>query len=121
MIVHDMVQLRALLVASLFAVLAVAPAARAWALESAPVATKRAIATLITDQDSVVAGGQVRVALRLRLAEGWHTYWRNPGEAGVAVELEPTLSAGATAGPIAWPTPGRVTEGTVTTYGYAER
>jgi hypothetical protein len=39
-------------------------------------------ATLITDADSVAHGGQVRIALRLRLADGWHTYWRNPGEAG---------------------------------------
>ena len=47
-------------------------------------------ATLITDSDSVVpggpGGGHVRIALRLRLADGWHTYWRNPGEAGVPVE-----------------------------------
>ena len=90
----------------------------AWASESAPVVTPRAIATLITDRDSVAAGGRVRIALRLRLAEGWHTYWHNPGEAGVPVELAPTLSQGATSGPIAWPAPGRISEGDITTYGY---
>ena len=60
----------------------------------------------------------MRVALRLRLADGWHTYWRNPGEAGVPIELAASLSPGATAGPIAWPTPARMSEGPVTTYGY---
>jgi thiol:disulfide interchange protein DsbD len=98
------------------ATLALAPAL---AFESAPVVSKRATATLITDRDSVVAGGEARIGLRLLLADGWHTYWRNPGEAGVAAELVPSLSAGATAGPIEWPAPARVSEGDITTYGYA--
>jgi thiol:disulfide interchange protein DsbD len=92
------------------------PSARA--SESAPVVTPRTAATLITDSDSVAAGGRVRIALRLRLAEGWHSYWHNPGEAGVPVEMTPTLSQGATAGPIEWPAPGRISEGDITTYGY---
>lgn len=91
----------------------------AFGFESTPVVSQRATATLITDRDSVVAGGQVRIGLRLRLADGWHTYWRNPGEAGVPVELLPALSAGATTGPIEWPAPGRVSEGDITTYGYS--
>lgn len=91
----------------------------ALAFESAPVATKRTVATLITDSDSVVPGGQVRFALHLRLADGWHTYWQNPGEAGVPTEIVATLSAGATAGPIEWPAPRRITEGTITTYGFS--
>jgi thiol:disulfide interchange protein DsbD len=89
------------------------------ASESAPVATKRTVATLITDSDSVVLGGHVRLALRLRLADGWHTYWHNPGEAGVATEIAADLVPGATAGPIEWPAPSRITEGTVTTYGFS--
>jgi thiol:disulfide interchange protein DsbD len=91
----------------------------ALAFESAPVTTKRTVATLITGSDSVVPGGRVRIALRLRLADGWHTYWQNPGEAGVPTEIVATLSPGATPGPIEWPAPGRITEGPVTTYGYS--
>ncbi len=89
-------------------------AASAWASESPPVVTPRASATLITESDSMVAGGQVRIALRLRLADGWHTYWHNPGEAGVPIELTPTLSPGATAGPLEWPAPRRISEGDIT-------
>ena len=94
-------------------------AAPAMAIESAPVTSKRSTATLITESDSVVAGGRVRIALRLRLADGWHTYWRNPGQAGVPVELTPVLSRGTTAGPIEWPAPGRISEGDITTYGFS--
>jgi thiol:disulfide interchange protein/DsbC/DsbD-like thiol-disulfide interchange protein len=93
--------------------------APAHAFETEPVASRLAAATLITESDSVAAGGQVRVALRLRLADGWHTYWRNPGEAGVPVEVEPSLSPGATAGAIDWPAPNRISEGEITTYGYS--
>ena len=98
---------------------ACALAVPAHAFESAPVNSKRTTATLITDADSVADGGRVRIALRLRLADGWHTYWRNPGEAGVPVELTPELSPGATFGAIEWPAPSRVSEGDVTTYGYS--
>ncbi len=89
--------------------------------ESAPVSTKRTVATLITDSDSVVPGGRVRIALRLRLTDGWHTYWHNPGEAGVPTEINAALSPGASVGAIDWPSPGRITEGPVTTYGFFGR
>src|SRR5690349_19581065 len=99
--------------------LACAISVPALGFESAPVATKRTVATLVTASDSVVPGGSARIGLRLRLADGWHTYWKNPGEAGVPVELAFALPAGATAGPIEWPTPERISEGTITTYGYS--
>ncbi len=57
----------------------------------------------------------LRVGLRLRMADGWHTYWKNPGDAGVAPEL--TIE-GVTQSPIDWPTPRRVAEGPVMTYAY---
>ncbi len=87
------------------------------ARESAPVVSPRTTATLVSDVDTV-AGRPFRVALRLRLASGWHTYWRNPGDAGAAPELNFDLSPGAGAGPIQWPVPQRVPEGSLMTYAY---
>jgi thiol:disulfide interchange protein/DsbC/DsbD-like thiol-disulfide interchange protein len=86
----------------------------AWALETAPVVSKRATVTVVTDTDAVVAGTPFRVALRFQLAEGWHTYWKNPGDAGVA----PELTLDRPTGPIDWPAPNRVSEGSVMTYAY---
>jgi thiol:disulfide interchange protein len=83
--------------------------------ESPPVSSKRAIATLVTDTDQVRPGNPLRVGLRLRMADGWHTYWKNPGDAGVAPDL--TIEGG-TQTPIDWPTPRRVAEGSVMTYAY---
>ena len=70
----------------------------AGALESAPVASARATATLVSDTDAVAPGKPFRVGLRLRLAPGWHTYWQNPGDAGVPPELTLTCRTGASAG-----------------------
>ena len=88
------------------------------AMETAPVTTKRTSASLITSSDTVTAGGKVRVALRLKMEDGWHTYWRNPGDAGVPTDIAFTLDRGATAGAIEWPVPSRQSEGTIITYGY---
>ena len=88
------------------------------ALESAPVASARATASLVSDTDTVAPGRPFRIGLWLRLAPGWHTYWQNPGDAGLAPELELDLPSGATAGPIAWPVPQRIPEGALMTYSY---
>ncbi|MGD0105874.1 MAG: protein-disulfide reductase DsbD domain-containing protein [Rhodopila sp.] len=85
------------------------------ALESAPVGSKRAVATLVSDTDAVQPGTPFRVGLRLRMADGWHTYWKNPGDAGVPPEL--TIEGGSQS-PIDWPTPRRIAEGPVMTYAY---
>jgi thiol:disulfide interchange protein len=99
----------------LAAVLMLLAAIPAHALESAPVSSKRAVATLVTDTDAMQPGTPFRVGLRLRMADGWHTYWKNPGDAGVPPDL--TID-GVTQSPIDWPTPRRVAEGPVMTYAY---
>ncbi len=89
------------------------------AAESVPVTSPRAVATLVSDTDRIAPGTPFKVGLRLRMAPGWHTYWRNPGDAGIPPELAFTLPDGATAGPIAWPAPQRQPEGPLMTYGYS--
>src|SRR5208283_6238958 len=71
-----------------------------------------------SDTDAVSPGTPFQIGLRFRLAPGWHTYWRNPGDAGVAPELDLALPKGVVAGPLAWPAPQRVTEGPLMTYAY---
>ncbi|MBV9785293.1 MAG: thioredoxin family protein [Acidisphaera sp.] len=86
------------------------------AMESAPVSSERAVATLVSDTDAVAPGQPFRVGLRLRLAPGWHTYWIDPGDAGAAPELSFTLPQGVSAGGIVWPTPERLPEGPLMSY-----
>ncbi len=93
-------------------------AGQALAAVSPPHTTVRDTATLITDTDAIAAGAPFHAALRLQLAPGWHTYWQNPGEAGVAPEIDWALPPGASAGVVEWPVPARVAEGPVTTFAY---
>jgi thiol:disulfide interchange protein/DsbC/DsbD-like thiol-disulfide interchange protein len=106
------------LVALLFVVVSLACSGRVMALESAPVSSARTVASLITDTDAMHPGTPFRAALRLRLSDGWHTYWKNPGDAGVAPELTLELPEGTVQSPIDWPTPRRVQEGPVMTYAF---
>lgn len=99
----------------LLAALAVSPAQ---ALESSVVASPRAQVSLVSEHDSFQPGQPLRVGLRLRMAPGWYTYWRNPGDAGAPAELDFQLPEGASAAPIAWPTPARHPTGPVMSYGY---
>ncbi len=89
------------------------------ALESEIVSSPRARASLVSEVDAFTPGQPLRVALRLRLAPGWYTYWQNPGDAGAPPEMAFSLPEGVEAGPIAWPTPTRHATGPVMSYGYA--
>ena len=93
-------------------------AAAACAAESAPISSARATVSIVSDTDAVSPNTPFRIGLYFRLAPGWHTYWKNPGDAGVPPDLQLTLPAGTTASPVAWPTPSRVSEGPLMTYAF---
>ena len=63
-------------------------------------------------------GKPVWVGLQLTHQSGWHTYWKNPGDSGLATTLNWTLPVGVMAGEIAWPVPHKINIGTLTNYGY---
>jgi thiol:disulfide interchange protein/DsbC/DsbD-like thiol-disulfide interchange protein len=75
-------------------------------------------ARLVAEAGSVVPGGTLWVDLHLEIAPGWHTYWRNPGDAGLPTEIAWNLPVGFSAGEIAWPAPERFVVGTIGNYGY---
>jgi thiol:disulfide interchange protein DsbD len=84
---------------------------------AAVVDTGHVKAELIVSGEAV-PGGEVLVALRQTIAKDWHTYWRNPGDAGQATTLDWRLPSGWQAGQIIWPTPKRLPLGTLMNYGY---
>ena len=63
-------------------------------------------------------GQTTTVALRLKMAEGWHTYWQNPGDSGLPTTLTWKLPPGVTAGPIQWPAPEALPAGPLVNFGY---
>ena len=89
------------------------------ALSGAVIATDNVKAHLASEVTSVGPGQVFWVALALDIRDGWHTYWRNPGDSGQATKLVWTLPAGFTAGDIVWTTPHRFELPPLVNYGYA--
>ncbi|MCX7960376.1 MAG: protein-disulfide reductase DsbD family protein [Burkholderiales bacterium] len=82
------------------------------------VRTEHAEAELVAAREAAEPGAALTVALRLKVAPGWHTYWRNPGDSGQPASLEWRLPPGFEAGPIRWPVPARFSLGPIANYGY---
>jgi thiol:disulfide interchange protein DsbD len=87
---------------------------------AAPVASPHA-ATELVARSAATPGATVWVAVVQTLDTGWHSYWRNPGDAGEATAVRWTLPPGWRAGDIVWPTPTRLPVGPIMNYGYAGR
>ncbi len=60
----------------------------------------------------------VRLGIRHRIEAGWHIYWENPGDSGMATSVE-VEAPGWTAGPLLYPGPTSFSTGGLTSYGYA--
>lgn len=74
--------------------------------------------TGLIDRQDIVGGDTVFVALTQKIAPGWHTYWRNPGDSGTAPTIDWDLPKGALLGKLLWPTPHKIPYGPLTNYGY---
>jgi len=78
-------------------------------------------ARLIAEQETAAPGSTVTVALEEVIRPEWHTYWSNPGEAGLPTTIDWTLPAGWKAGAIHWPYPKRLPVGPLMQYGYENK
>ena len=78
----------------------------------------RVKAELLAEQASSRPGGKITLGIRLKMADGWHTYWRNPGDSGMATTVKWTLPRGFEAGELRWPYPRRFRSKTSNTFGY---
>ena len=77
-------------------------------------------AELISEALSVRPGSVVTVALRLEIAEGWHIYWKNPGDSGLPTRVEWILPDGVGASGMVWPAPRTFDEAAAVTFGYED-
>ncbi len=75
-------------------------------------------AKLILSADTAKPGDTIWAGVDLKMDPGWHTYWKNPGDAGEATKIEWTLPPGVSAGEVQWPMPEKLPPAEVTTYGY---
>lgn len=74
---------------------------------------------LFAGKSAAAPGAPVTLGLTFRLPAGWHTYWKNPGDSGLAPRVTWTLPAGSSISGPRWPTPRVFAGGGEVTYGYA--
>jgi len=78
-------------------------------------------AELLADTKAIVPGKPFTVGLLLRMAPGWHTYWKFSGDAGLPTEMKWKLPLGWKIGEIQWPIPLKTIDpGDIETYGYQD-
>lgn len=57
------------------------------------------------EADTASPGSSVWAGIHLKMDRGWHTYWKNGGDSGMATQIQWNLPDGVTAGEIQWPAP----------------
>jgi thiol:disulfide interchange protein DsbD len=74
---------------------------------------------LLLSANTAKPGDTIWAGVDMKMDPGWHTYWKNPGEAGMATKIQWQLPPGITAGEIQWPLPEKFPPAEVTTYGFS--
>ena len=87
---------------------------------SDPVDTGHARITLIKDHSDFVPGTSINIGLKVSMDEGWHTYWKNPGDSGGPIELNWDLPIGFSVSDVQWPLPEKIEYPPLMTYGYED-
>ncbi len=95
-------------------------AASAWAKPVSTARDAQVTVELVPEFAQAVAGRPNWLALRVVPEPGWHTYWVNPGDAGLATRQKWILPERVTTQPSLWPYPTAYREGPLVTYGFGE-
>jgi DsbC/DsbD-like thiol-disulfide interchange protein len=100
-------------------VVLVAAAPPALAADASPWdGTERAAVRLIAGPRQVGGAAVQRAGVEIRLADGWKTYWRYPGDSGVPPRFDFARSRNVKSVTVRWPAPQRLTDESGTSIGY---
>ena len=82
--------------------------------------TPRVEARLLSSLAVAAPGSTVSLALHQEIIDGWHTYWKNPGDSGEPIDIAWRLPDGVTAGELHYPVPQAISVGPLMNYGYSD-
>ena len=68
----------------------------------------------------LIAGAALRAGIEIRLAPGWKTYWRYPGDSGVPPRFDFAGSENLKSATVAWPAPHRFVDESGSSIGYKQ-
>ena len=80
----------------------------------------QAVARLLVDRTTLVPGETVRVGVHLDPDEGWHAYWKSPGETGEPMSIEWHVPDGLSLSEPVFPVPVRFDDQGIISFGYGE-
>ena len=104
--------------ANLVVLVATVPPARAADASAWDGSDRAAIRLLAGSQRGASAATVHRAGVEIRLADGWKTYWRYPGDSGVPPRFDFTRSRNVKSVTVRWPAPQRLTDESGTSIGY---
>lgn len=84
------------------------------------VRTEHVTAELVTEFTSIKPGVPFTVALRLKMENHWHTYWRNAGDSGIPTKITWDLPTGFKAGEILWQYPEKIVVEGLSNFAYED-
>lgn len=76
---------------------------------------------MIADVKEVVPGSTFMLGVELTMQPGWHTYYKESGDAGMPTSIDWVLPAGYKHGDLLWQKPHKFDDGGIVTYGYADK
>jgi thiol:disulfide interchange protein len=79
------------------------------------------IARLITNVATIKPGQPFMAGAELTMQPGWHTYYKDAGDAGMPTKIIWELPPGFTAGELLWEKPNKFNDAGIVTYGYHDR
>jgi DsbC/DsbD-like thiol-disulfide interchange protein len=78
----------------------------------------RSAMRLIAGSSATPERAPIRAGIEIRLKNGWHTYWRYPGDAGVPPRFDFAGSQNVKSVEVLWPAPQRIPEQGLVAIGY---
>ena len=81
-------------------------------------ASNHAKVTLASEADAVTPGQAFHISFDFELEDGWHIYWKNPGDSGLATMVHWELPSGFAVGSLQWPVPEQIAIEGLMNYGY---
>jgi len=75
---------------------------------------------ITSESKTMEKGDELLLGINFKLSPGWHTYWKNPGDAGEGASITWQLPKGFKASAILWPGPEAIPVEPLMTFGYED-
>lgn len=85
---------------------------------AAPDGNKLVKTEFISEYNSIKPGMKFKIGITISSEKHWHTYWVNPGDAGLPTTIDFQLPKGVKIGEAIWETPEKISFAGMANYGY---